>query len=231
MTEKSTGGSRRKAAITPAAIRRSQRFGRVFALRMQGQSTSQIAADVGLSVSAVAGIIRRGVQQRERWKTTQRRGYNPCPECGGLKTRFARVCQSCCGRPRVSEVRKHAIRSYEQGMSTPAIANAYGLSKERVCQYLRPLGIMRPPGWSGRRGWMTTRKARRQLQRGQRMYRRFLLKVTAIRLYLTGLTLRQVEVTLGLGLGGAQRLVPTSITRPVGIRKGSRRIDGRWTRP
>lgn len=227
--ETTAGGLRRKAAITPAAIRRSQRFGRIFALRMQGRSISQIAADVGLTASGVVCAIRRGVLQKDRWRIAQRRGYDPCPECGLLKSRYARTCRSCYGRQQLSDARQHAAQLYEQGMTTSAIANAYGLSRERVCQYLRPLGIIRPPGC--RRAWMTTTKARRQLQRGQRMYQRFLLKVTAVRLYLTGLTLRQVEMTLGLGLGRAQRLMPTSVTRPTGIRKGSRKIDGHWTYP
>jgi hypothetical protein len=53
------------------------------------------------------------------------------------------------------------------------------------------------------------------------MYRRFLLKLAATRLYLTGATIREVDTQLRLTGGLAQRLIPQSVTR----RRGPRRAE------
>lgn len=215
--------------LTPAAIRRAQRFGRIYALRMQGTALRDIADDVQLGTEHVGRLLRNGIRQKRRHPKTI------CPECKGLKEKRATTCQKCY-HPPPAPCRERAERLYRQGIPGTTIAKACGVTSERVYQYLRPLGIVRSAASVSqdrhRHRWKRTQAARKLLRRGRRLYRQFLLKVAAARLYLTGLSMSHVSQRLGLRHhSDVQRLLPRSVVRPTGIRPGSRRIGGHWISP
>lgn len=72
-----------------------------------------------------------------------------CPDCFVEVSAEGRRCRPCHGRSqrgwRTSK-QAEAIERYRQGETSAVVAEAIDVSRERVCQYLRPTGEMRPAG-------------------------------------------------------------------------------------
>ena len=158
-----------------------------------------------------------------------------CPDCFVEVSAEGRRCRQCHGRSQRgwrTPKRAEAIERYKQGETSTVVAEALGISRERVCQYLRaaPDVVMRPSGpkkkTCGPSGGCPCKDDRSKWREHYRQQCRLLDHRRIVRLYKQGLGCMDIGLKIHrLGSYGVLKVLRQAGVkiRPVGTYDWSRR--------
>ncbi len=162
-------------------------------------------------------------------KTKTKTNQPKCNKCEQVvSTRKAKQCSKCYHKNRQHKTtpkREEAATRYKNGETAESIATALNISKERVCQYLRPLGLIRTAQetWALKQNSPTNPNApvfqnhKIKWRSNIRKYRRFLFARDLVRNYQTGLSFTKLAKKYSIDHMTAWRIVSSRIkTRPPG---------------
>jgi hypothetical protein len=166
-----------------------------------------------------------------------------CSECGAIinprtKTGKCFACSHKMSRPKTAPCRSKAERLYKAGASTHDIARVCDISVERVCQFLRPLGIIKPTIERRKRDTVAKKRAKQFLKRRPFLQRKIMRRYFSVRLFKAGWSIESIRLWVPsaqsiLTKAGCRR--PLSYRSPFSTRARAFNswqpmADGKWHR-